>query len=162
MGEIPPYIGRWLRLFTAVWRTLPQLYKVLPPDWCCNWVFNRWFHCTIKPDVECGKTSEFHEQVAFAVNLAFWLRSSGGSDGKHLSPMWKTWVRSLGWEVLWRRKWQPTPILLPRKSHGRRSLVSMGSQRVGHDWATSLHWYTFRFSSCILDAFKCTFNIIWY
>ena len=23
----------------------------------------------------------------------------------------------------WRRKWQPTPVLLPRKSHGRRSLV---------------------------------------
>ena len=68
MGEIPPYIGRWLRLFTAVWRTLPQPYKVLPPDWCCNWVFNRWFHCTVKPDEECGKTSEFHERIAFAVN----------------------------------------------------------------------------------------------
>ena len=23
----------------------------------------------------------------------------------------------------WRRKWQPTPVLLPGKSHGRRSLV---------------------------------------
>ena len=33
---------------------------------------------------------------------------------------------------------EPTPVLLPRKSHGQRSLVSMGSQRVGHDWATSL------------------------
>ena len=57
---------------------------------------------------------------------------------KHLSTMWETWVQSLGQEVPWRRKWQPTPVLLPRKSHGRRSLVSMGSQRVGHDSATSL------------------------
>ena len=24
----------------------------------------------------------------------------------------------------WRRKWQPTPVLLPRKSHGQRSLAS--------------------------------------
>ena len=24
---------------------------------------------------------------------------------------------------LWRRQWQPTPVLLPGKSHGRRSLV---------------------------------------
>ena len=24
----------------------------------------------------------------------------------------------------WRRKWQPTPVLLPKESHGRRSLVS--------------------------------------
>ena len=57
---------------------------------------------------------------------------------KRLSTMRETWVRSLGWEVPWRRKRQPTPVLLPRKSHGRRSLVSMGSQRVGQDCATSL------------------------
>ena len=56
---------------------------------------------------------------------------------KRLSTMWETWVRSLGRDVACRRKRQPTPVLLPRKSHGRRSLVSMGSQRVGHDWATS-------------------------
>ena len=35
-----------------------------------------------------------------------------------------------------RRQWQPTPVLLPGKSHGRRSLVvSVGSHRVGHDWS---------------------------
>ena len=28
---------------------------------------------------------------------------------KRLSTMQETWVRSLGWEVPWRRKWQPTP-----------------------------------------------------
>ena len=41
-----------------------------------------------------------------------------------------------------RRQWHPTPVLLPGKSHGWRSLEgswgSMGSLRVGHDWATSL------------------------
>ena len=25
--------------------------------------------------------------------------------------------------LLWRRKWQPTPVFLPGKSHGQRSLV---------------------------------------
>ena len=37
-----------------------------------------------------------------------------------------------------RRKWQPTPVLLPRESCGQRSLVglvSMGSHRVGHNWS---------------------------
>ena len=24
---------------------------------------------------------------------------------------------------LWRRKWQPTPVFLPRESHGQRSLA---------------------------------------
>ena len=57
---------------------------------------------------------------------------------KNPPALQETWVRSLGWEVPWRRKRQPTPVLLPGKSHGWRSLVSMGSQRVGHDWATSL------------------------
>ena len=37
----------------------------------------------------------------------------------------------------WRRKWQPTPVFLPGKFHGQRSLVgSMESQRVRCDWAT--------------------------
>ena len=29
------------------------------------------------------------------------------------------WVR----KILWRRKWQLTPVFLPKKSHGQRSLV---------------------------------------
>ena len=28
-----------------------------------------------------------------------------------------------GFLMFWRRKWQPTPVPLPGKSHGRRSLV---------------------------------------
>ena len=45
----------------------------------------------------------------------------------------------------WRRQWHPTPVLLPGKSHGRRSLVCcspMGSLRVRHDWTTSLSLFT--------------------
>ena len=42
---------------------------------------------------------------------------------KHLSTMGETWVQALGWEDPWRRKWQSTPVLLPGKSHGQRSLV---------------------------------------
>ena len=26
-------------------------------------------------------------------------------------------------KILWRRAWQPTPVFLPRKSHGQRGLV---------------------------------------
>ena len=75
-----------------------------------------------------------------------------GSVVKNLRAIWETQVRSLGQEeplekewwlrrlsiclqcrrpgfdlwvgnFPWRRKWQPTPVLLPGKSHGRRSLV---------------------------------------
>ena len=50
------------------------------------------------------------------------------------------WVR----KIPWRRKWQSAPVLLPGKSHGRRSLVgySPWGRRVGHDWATErLHFH---------------------
>ena len=38
--------------------------------------------------------------------------------------MWETLVQSLGWEDPWRRKWLTTPVFLPGKSHGHKSLVS--------------------------------------
>ena len=62
---------------------------------------------------------------------------------KCLPAMWETWVRSLGWEdplekemathssiLAWRIPWREEPS----------GLQSMGSQRVRHDWATSLHF----------------------
>ena len=35
-------------------------------------------------------------------------------------------------KILWKRKWQPTPVFLPRKSHGQRGLVDS----VRYDLAT--------------------------
>ena len=43
-----------------------------------------------------------------------------------------------------RRQWQPTPVLLPGKSHGQRSLIgclSMGSQSVGHNFTFTFHFH---------------------
>ena len=42
-----------------------------------------------------------------------------------------------------RRQWQPTPVLLPGKSHGPEGpggLQSMGSLGVTHDWALHFHF----------------------
>ena len=48
----------------------------------------------------------------------------------------------------WRRKWQPTPVLLPGKSHGRRSLV--GCSPWGHEETDTTERLPFHFSlSCI-------------
>ena len=32
-------------------------------------------------------------------------------------------------KILWRRAWQPTPVLLPGESHGQRSLVGYSAKR---------------------------------
>ena len=52
----------------------------------------------------------------------------------------KDLIVSLKYLVMWKRKWQPTPVFLPEKSHWQRSLgglQSMGSQRAGHNLATN-------------------------
>ena len=55
--------------------------------------------------------------------------------------MQETQVRSLGGEIPWWRKWPPTPVFLPGKCHGQRSLAGYsprGITRVVHDWASQL------------------------
>jgi len=59
-------------------------------------------------------------------------------------PMQETWVRSLSQNILWRRKWQPTPVFLHGKSRGQRSLVGCspwGCKRVGHDFETKQQYH---------------------
>ena len=51
--------------------------------------------------------------------------------------------------ISWRRKWQPTPVFLPGKSHGQRSLEGYSSlQRVRHDLATKQHDSRGQFLNC--------------
>ena len=42
---------------------------------------------------------------------------------KCLPAMWETEFNPRIRKIPWRRKWQPTPVLLPGKFHGQRSLV---------------------------------------
>ena len=46
-----------------------------------------------------------------------------------------SWIR----KIPWRRKWQPTPVFLPGKSHGQRSLAGWspwGHKKIRHNWPT--------------------------
>ena len=74
---------------------------------------------------------------------------------KNLPAMRETWYQSLGWEdslekdmatyssiLAWRIPWMEEPD----------RLQSMGSQRVGHDWVTSLSWW-------LLCQISCNTNI---
>ena len=73
--------------------------------------------------------------------IGYYLASLVAQTVKRLSTMWETWVQSLGLEdplekemaihsstIAWKIPWTEEP--------GR--LQSMGLQRVGHDWVTSL------------------------
>ena len=73
---------------------------------------------------------------------------------RHLPAMRGTWVWSLGQEDPWRRKWQATPVLLPGKSHGWRSLVGYSTWgRKESDTTERLH-FSFSFSLCLSLLFS--------
>ena len=56
-------------------------------------------------------------------NTIYWRASLVAQIVNNLPSRLETWVWSLGRKIPWRRKWQPTPVLLPGKSHGWTSLV---------------------------------------
>ena len=64
------------------------------------------------------------------IQLHKWLASLIAQWIKNLPAMQEIRVRSLGWEIPWRRKWQPTPLFLPEESQGWGSLV--GCRLWGH------------------------------
>ena len=81
----------------------------------------------------------------------FWLDGRGGGGYRHLVdrglPRWCSgkeyacqW-RRFGFDpwagkIPWSRKWQPTPVLLPGKSHGQKSTVGYSPWDHKH-WDTS-------------------------
>ena len=84
-----------------------------------------------------------HEGGAIIIRLSVLIKGTSlvAQTVKCLPTMWETRVQSLGWEDLlekemathssipaWRIPWMEEPD----------RLQSMGSQRVGHDWVTSL------------------------
>ena len=61
-------------------------------------------------------------------------------------PGFDPWVR----KISWRRKWQPTPVFLPGKSHGWRNLVGYSPWDPKElDMTKRLH---FLFYLCIISA----------
>ena len=64
---------------------------------------------------------------------------------KCLPTMWETWVQSLGREDPLEKKWQPTPVLLPGKSHGWRSMVSYSPWDHKELDTTDVTWHSIDF-----------------
>ena len=67
-------------------------------------------------------------------------------------------VRPLGWEIPWRRAWQPTPVFLPGESLEQRSLAGycpMRSQRVGHNSSKLAHRHA---CTCM---YRCIWDELW-
>ena len=77
----------------------------------------------------------FLQFLSWKLSCLIFIKQRGGEgndrgwDGWMASPIWWTWVWVSSGSWLWTGK--------PGTQH------SMGSQRVGHDWATELNWTDF-------------------
>ena len=101
----------------------------------------------------------------YSSQVAQWLRVRLPSRRHRFNP----WVGT----IPWRRKWQPTPVFLPGKSHGQRSLTDhspWGHKGIWHNIVTKQqqHIYlfviVFSFDSntnnfCILMLLKSWINL---
>ena len=77
-----------------------------------------------------GENIDVREKIALSYRrfqLLWWLRGQESSckardtASRREFKMWsKPWVGKTPWS----RKWQPTPVLVPGKSHGQRSLAA--------------------------------------
>ena len=60
---------------------------------------------------------------------------------KRVRPGFDSWVG----KISWRRKWHPTPVFLPGKSHGWRNLV--GYSPWGHKESETTEWLSLHLTS---------------
>ena len=117
-----------------------SMYKVEVPHRLYKnrvlWCTISWRQVNISPAIQTGQTKQvftYKRSHAFLILFQYWnwipwcipfFLLPGGSDGKSVClqcgrPVLDPWVG----KIPWRRKWPPTPVLLPGKSHGSRSLV---------------------------------------
>ena len=98
------------------------------------------------------------------LHVGFW------NDCSDKEPAWQCrrykrcgfnpWVGKL----LWRRKWQLTPVFLPGESHRQRSLVGYSAWgcRVGHDWSDLACTYTCIRHQTTYIISICSFIPLWF
>ena len=75
-----------------------------------------------------------HPNITSSVTLVSFCLQSFPASGSF--PMSQLFVS--GSQSIWRRQWYPTPVLLPGKSHGRKSLV--GCSPWGHKESDMTEW----------------------
>ena len=65
-------------------------------------------------------------------------KEPAGQFRRHKRSGFDPWIR----KIPWRRKWQPTPVFLPGKSYGQRSLVGYSPGGAHKKWDATEHKHT--------------------
>ena len=103
------------------------------------------FFTTEPPGKSITGTSRTHSLTYCLTlfRLPWWLRRSSVCL-QCCRPRFNPWVG----KISWRRKWHPTPIFLPGKSHRRRSLLGYSPwRRKESDTTEQLHFHFYAFQA---------------
>ena len=120
--------------------------------------FSNWGSWALEHRLSCSKACEIFLDQGSNPHLPLWQADSLPLSHQESSTIivffsiiscWGQYY--LNWSLYihsWRRQWQPTPVLLPGKSHGQRSLVGCSPWgRWELDMTKRLHFHFSR--SCI-------------
>ena len=108
---------------------------------CGPWTNNSWnlFEMQILRPPHYGGGGVGAGLSNLCVNKALWLpRWPSDRIRLPMQEIQDTRFHPRFWKIPWRRKWQPTPVFLPGKSHGLRSLegYSPWSRKESHTHGT--------------------------
>ena len=113
----------WRRLLRVPRRSNQSILKEINPN--IHWKDSCWSWSSNTLATWCGEITHLKRPWC-------WERLRAGGEGDDRG--WDGWMASLiQWTWVWtssRRWWRA----------GKPGMQCMGSQRVGHDWATELHW----------------------
>ena len=94
-------------------------------------------HCLQSPQFTLGSSLDVVHSVGFDKGIVTY-GVPGWLGGKESSCQCRRY-RRLGFDpwvgkIPWSRKWQPTPVFLPERSHGQRSLAGYGPWGHNKSW----------------------------
>ena len=114
----PPSGGSGGRAF-QVWFLHSQ--PIIPSE-CCHMELHESRNLThLQPKICVSTFLKFPPSPLLGFADGTVVKNLSASEGKRCG--FNPWVR----KIPWRRNWQPTPLFLPGKSHGQRSLVGCSS-----------------------------------
>ena len=125
----------------------PPLFLDLLPSLCedaCNYIGPTWVFQTHHPISGALITpAMFLSLGEIAYSQVLGIRTRTSPERYYSEAQWGCYENFF---LPWRRKWQPTPIFLPGKSHGQRSLVGYNAQGHKESDTTEHAWMRIKYT----------------
>ena len=121
----------------------------------------RWLYTWTSPN------GQYRNQIDYVLCSPSWrnsiqsvktrLEADCGSDHELLIAKFRLKLKKVG-KTTWRRQWHPTPVFLPGKSHGQRSLVGYSPWGRKESDMTERPHFPFLSMGMVLIPVSCTMS----